>query len=88
MGRLKPGWKKGSSIKWGKRRERFWIFKDNKAGKISIEPLIIKSRTKDQIEFERPKPIEGKTAIALFHTHPNTMKEKDSKGEYYNRGVF
>jgi hypothetical protein len=72
---INRAWTNSNPNTAGKKQETgFWVVRDDKTGKLSIVQFP-SNGTRDSLT---PGPVPsspGKTVVAFFHTHPNTVKE-------------
>jgi hypothetical protein len=62
-----------------KQEQGFWVMRDNKTGALSTVNFP-SNGTRDSLTPGAVPSIEGKTAVAFFHTHPNTTAEGYTNG--------
>jgi hypothetical protein len=62
-----------------KQEQGFWVMRDNKTGALSTVNFP-SNGTRDSLTPGAVPNIEGKTAVAFFHTHPNTTAEGYTNG--------
>ena len=62
-----------------KQEQGFWVMRDDKTGALSTVNFP-SSGTRDSLTPGAVPAIEGKTAVAFFHTHPNTSAEGFTNG--------
>ena len=56
----------------------FYVFRDDSTSKLSTLPISGEGATYKSMPNVEPVPeVEGKTFIAMFHTHPNPSTERD-----------
>ena len=63
----------------GKQEQGFWVMRDDKTGALSTVNFP-SNGTRDSLTPGAVPAIEGKTAVAFFHTHPNTAAEGYKSG--------
>jgi hypothetical protein len=72
---INKAWTNSNPNTAGKKQETgFWVVKDDKTGKLSIVQFP-SNGTRDSLTPGAPPSSPGKTTVAFFHTHPNTVKE-------------
>jgi hypothetical protein len=62
-----------------KQEQGFWVMRDDKTGALSTVNFP-SNGTRDSLTPGAVPAIEGKTAVAFFHTHPNTAAEGYTNG--------
>lgn len=62
-----------------KQEQGFWVMRDDKTGALSTVNFP-SNGTRDSLTPGAVPSIEGKTAVAFFHTHPNTTAEGYTNG--------
>ena len=62
-----------------KQEQGFWVMRDDKTGALSTVNFP-SNGTRDSLTPGAVPAIEGKTAVAFFHTHPNTAAEGFTNG--------
>lgn len=62
-----------------KQEQGFWVMRDDKTGALSTVNFP-SNGTRDSLTPGAVPAIEGKTAVAFFHTHPNTTAEGYTNG--------
>ncbi len=62
-----------------KQEQGFWVMRDDKTGALSTVNFP-SSGSRDSLTPGAVPAIEGKTAVAFFHTHPNTVAEGYTNG--------
>jgi hypothetical protein len=62
-----------------KQEQGFWVMRDNKTGALSTVNFPSNGK-RDSLTPGAVPNIEGKTAVAFFHTHPNTAAEGYTNG--------
>ena len=62
-----------------KQEQGFWVMRDDKTGALSTVNFP-SNGTRDSLTPGAVPAIEGKTAVAFFHTHPNTVAEGYTNG--------
>ena len=62
-----------------KQEQGFWVMRDDKTGALSTVNFP-SNGTRDSLTPGAVPSIEGKTAVAFFHTHPNTVAEGYTNG--------
>ncbi|WP_353390254.1 RHS repeat domain-containing protein, partial [Halopseudomonas sabulinigri] len=60
----------GSKIENG-----FWIIRDNLTKALSVQMFPMAGASRDRMSPGLPPILKGRTVIAFFHTHPNTVAE-------------
>ena len=66
-----------------------WIYANSNSGELEIRRA--PSGTEAEIDLTSPSVVEGYLVVAMFHTHPNPMREgwmtgpSDSDAEFANR---
>jgi len=58
-----------------KKENGCWIIKDDTTGTFSVQVFPMAGARRDQMRPGAPPVIAGKTTVAFFHTHPNTVAE-------------
>lgn len=78
---IAAAWDESSPHIVGKKRETgFWIIRDDQTGEFSSIQFSRDEATNRSIAPGIKPMIPGKTTVALFHTHPNTIEEGFTQG--------
>lgn len=72
---IDKAWTASNPNKPGAKQEQgFWVVRDDKSGKLSVVAFP-STGTNDSLTPGPQPSIKGKSTVAFFHTHPNTVKE-------------